>query len=248
VPSLQTAKVRLDGALSTAGAVAVPVHCREWHQAAFGGPFRLKPSYDSIIPLHRHLKMQNETCSEVPCTPPHLQTSHLWTDVLGSHKAGSSPVGATGDSYPNSSSWPLKTRMCSTLYINLLITKLISISVTAHSESISKSCQSCLATFVRRFLLDHVSNHRRWNSYYLNKLNIKATAAGLGSGGDFLPSRCAHPGRDAAGAPQLLPSMLGAGSCSSPGDNETPAQHPSFEQCEQIARAWRQPRSGWTGL
>ena len=40
-PSLQTAKVRLDGALSTAGAVAVPVHCREWHQAAFGGPFQL---------------------------------------------------------------------------------------------------------------------------------------------------------------------------------------------------------------
>jgi len=27
-PSLQTAKVRRDGALSTAGAVAVPVHCR----------------------------------------------------------------------------------------------------------------------------------------------------------------------------------------------------------------------------
>jgi len=36
-PSLQTAKVRLDGALSTAGAVAVPVHCREWHQAASEG-------------------------------------------------------------------------------------------------------------------------------------------------------------------------------------------------------------------
>ena len=47
VPSLQTAKVRLDGALSTAGDVAVPVHCREWHQAAFGGPFQLKPSYAS---------------------------------------------------------------------------------------------------------------------------------------------------------------------------------------------------------
>jgi len=42
-PSLQTAKVRLDGALSTAGAVAVPVHCREWHQAASEGPFQLKP-------------------------------------------------------------------------------------------------------------------------------------------------------------------------------------------------------------
>ena len=48
-PSLQTAKVRLDGALSTAGAVAVPVHCREWHQAAFGGPFQPKPSTQAIL-------------------------------------------------------------------------------------------------------------------------------------------------------------------------------------------------------
>ena len=47
-PSLQTAKVRLDGALSTAGAVAVPVHCREWHQAAFEGLFQLKPSCNSM--------------------------------------------------------------------------------------------------------------------------------------------------------------------------------------------------------
>jgi len=45
-PSLQTAKGRLDGALSTAGAVAVPVHCREWHQAASEGPFQPKPFYD----------------------------------------------------------------------------------------------------------------------------------------------------------------------------------------------------------
>jgi len=41
-PSLQTAKVRLDGALSTAGAVAAPVHCREWNQMAFKGPFQLE--------------------------------------------------------------------------------------------------------------------------------------------------------------------------------------------------------------
>jgi len=47
-PSLQTAKVRLDGALSPAGAVAVPVHCREWHQAAFGGLFQPKPFSDSV--------------------------------------------------------------------------------------------------------------------------------------------------------------------------------------------------------
>jgi len=49
-PSLQTAKVRLDGALSTAGAVAVPVHCREWHQAAFGGPFHLKQCNNREVP------------------------------------------------------------------------------------------------------------------------------------------------------------------------------------------------------
>jgi len=40
-------EVRLDGALSTAGAVAVPVHCREGHQAAFGGPFLLTQKYES---------------------------------------------------------------------------------------------------------------------------------------------------------------------------------------------------------
>ena len=45
--SLQTAKVRLDGAMGTAGAVAVAVHCREWHRAAFGGPFQPKPFHDS---------------------------------------------------------------------------------------------------------------------------------------------------------------------------------------------------------
>jgi len=42
-PSLQTAKVRLDGALSTDGAVGVLVHCREWDQMDFKGPFQPKP-------------------------------------------------------------------------------------------------------------------------------------------------------------------------------------------------------------
>lgn len=81
--------------------------------------------------------------------------------------------------HPNSSSCPLKARICSAPYINLLITKLISISVTARSGSISKSCRSCLATFVVRILLDHVSNRQRWNSYYL-KLNIKGTTVETG--------------------------------------------------------------------
>ena len=34
-------QVRLEGALSTDGAVGVPVHCREWDQMAFKGPFQL---------------------------------------------------------------------------------------------------------------------------------------------------------------------------------------------------------------
>ena len=42
VPSLQTAKVRLDGALSTDGAVGVPVQCRELGQMAFKGLFQLQ--------------------------------------------------------------------------------------------------------------------------------------------------------------------------------------------------------------
>ena len=61
-PSLQTAKVRLDGALSTAGAVAVPVRCREWHQAASEGPFQLKPSYDAMIFLHKKFAKQKRRC------------------------------------------------------------------------------------------------------------------------------------------------------------------------------------------
>ena len=32
------AKVRLDGAVSTDGAVGVPVQCREWDQTALKGP------------------------------------------------------------------------------------------------------------------------------------------------------------------------------------------------------------------
>ena len=78
-PSLQTAKVRLDGALSTAGAVAVPVHCREWHQAAFEGPFRLKLFYE--IP---NLPLQT-----LPHPPSKLLTQGNSTNVLihtpGSH-------------------------------------------------------------------------------------------------------------------------------------------------------------------
>ena len=45
-PSLETPKVRLDGALSTDGAVGVPVHCREWDQMDFKGPFQ---HYHSVI-------------------------------------------------------------------------------------------------------------------------------------------------------------------------------------------------------
>ena len=44
--SLQTAKVRLDGALSTDGAVGIPVQCREWDQMASKGPFQFG---DSVV-------------------------------------------------------------------------------------------------------------------------------------------------------------------------------------------------------
>lgn len=33
------------GAVSTDGAVGVPVHCRQWDQMAFGGTFQLKQFY-----------------------------------------------------------------------------------------------------------------------------------------------------------------------------------------------------------
>ena len=42
-PPLHTPKVRLDGAVSTDGAVGIPVHCRGLDQMAFKGPFHLKP-------------------------------------------------------------------------------------------------------------------------------------------------------------------------------------------------------------
>jgi len=52
-PSLETAKVRLDGALSTDGAVGVPVECRELGQMASEGPFHLKRFNDSMISLQK---------------------------------------------------------------------------------------------------------------------------------------------------------------------------------------------------
>jgi len=49
VPSLQTAKVRLDRAPSTDGTLVVSSRCREWEQMAFKGLFQLKPFYDSLV-------------------------------------------------------------------------------------------------------------------------------------------------------------------------------------------------------
>ena len=40
--TMETAKVRLDGAVSTDGAVGIPVQCRGVGQMAFQGPFQLK--------------------------------------------------------------------------------------------------------------------------------------------------------------------------------------------------------------
>ena len=53
-PSLHTPTVRLDGALSTDGAVGVSAQCTEWDQMAFRGPFQLKPFYASVIILSQH--------------------------------------------------------------------------------------------------------------------------------------------------------------------------------------------------
>jgi len=51
-PSLQTAKVRLDRALSTDGAVGDPVQCREWDQMASKGP------PDDTARVHAHPPQQ----------------------------------------------------------------------------------------------------------------------------------------------------------------------------------------------
>ena len=37
------------GALSTDGAVGVPVQCRQWDQMAFGHPFQLQPFYEKVV-------------------------------------------------------------------------------------------------------------------------------------------------------------------------------------------------------
>ena len=48
-PSLYTPTLRLDGALSTDGAVGVPLQSRELDQTAFKSLFHLKGVYDSIV-------------------------------------------------------------------------------------------------------------------------------------------------------------------------------------------------------
>ena len=54
-PSLQTPTVGLDEAVSTDGAVGVPVQCREWDQMALKGPLQFKPFYGSVILItHSH--------------------------------------------------------------------------------------------------------------------------------------------------------------------------------------------------
>ena len=41
-----------DGAVSTDGAVGVPVHCREWDAMAFKGPFQFKLFYDPMVSVY----------------------------------------------------------------------------------------------------------------------------------------------------------------------------------------------------
>ena len=79
-PSLETPRVRLDGALSTDRAVGVPVQCRELEQVAFKGPFQLKPFYDS---LKRSQLLPSETS-------PQGHVHHLFTLAQYLHSSCSS--------------------------------------------------------------------------------------------------------------------------------------------------------------
>lgn len=107
-------------------------------------------------------------------------------------------------SHPSRSSRPWQARRGSSPCVHLLITKLIAVAVTAHPAPISKSCHSCLATFVIGLLLDRVSSRWRWNSYYLNNLNIKGTTARTGAL-PLLAATRAHPSTATAGTPHLPP-------------------------------------------
>ena len=63
-PPLHTPKVRLDGAVSTDGAVGIPVHRRGSDQMAFKGPFHLKPPCDSTISAALRAKcFQPQSCA-----------------------------------------------------------------------------------------------------------------------------------------------------------------------------------------
>ena len=66
-PSLQTAKVRLDGAVSTDGAVGIPVHCRGLDWMAFKDPFQLRWFCDNEMAAH------HRDATSIPCTHPALQ-------------------------------------------------------------------------------------------------------------------------------------------------------------------------------
>jgi len=62
-PSLQTAKVRLDGAVSTDGALGVPAQCREGGRRPLGVPSNSNHSMTSAL-LVRH-KEKPHWCAEV---------------------------------------------------------------------------------------------------------------------------------------------------------------------------------------
>jgi len=51
----QTAKVRLEGALSTDGAMGIPVQCRGLDRTAFKGPFQLNSMICDLCKDGRHL-------------------------------------------------------------------------------------------------------------------------------------------------------------------------------------------------
>ena len=59
----------MDSALSTDGALGVPVQCREWDQKAFRGPFQLQPFHDSMEKGFFFLSLPPQNLLRVVSTP-----------------------------------------------------------------------------------------------------------------------------------------------------------------------------------
>ena len=71
--------IRLDRALSTDGALGVPIHCGEWDQMAFNGPFQLRKFCAMLILFYAESMILIPCSSSVdtqparPCNDEHLE-------------------------------------------------------------------------------------------------------------------------------------------------------------------------------